>query len=306
MQFEFLQTGFTEIERITSWCMAQELPYTLQDGTIWYKQQTIVQPIHPLYRPAATDRDTAASILHTLEAGVIRWVRRAGPQNSPYPANCYVISRNRPPALEELPTVSRQYLDRALTHCQVRRIDADWLGRHGYLVYARSQQAQRYYRTAAHFPDERTFRLWHMRDQAFDDLFHYFGVFYESRLIGYMRCTVFRRGEVHLSQISLDPEYECFRPVEALAWQVLQYYFEHCDTRVFIAEADPLERGSTEASIFLDTFDFERIPMHLQVIFRRGWHYPISLMRPFRRLVGRLNPSWHSYLELDRRAAYRD
>lgn len=305
MQFEFLQTGLTETERITSWCTAQELPYILQDGAVWYKQQTIVQPIHPLYRPVAADRDTATGILHALDAGVIRWVRKAGQKTGPYPANWYIVSKDRPPAFEELQSLSRQCLDRALTHCQVRRIDADWLGRHGYLVYARSQSAQRYYRTAAHFPDERAFRLWHTRDQAYDDLFHYFGVFYESRLVGYMRCIVFRQGEVHLSQISLDPEYECFRPIEALTWQVLRYYFENCDTRIFIAGADPLERGSTETGIFLDTFEFDRIAMHLQVIFRRGWHYPISLMRPFRRLVGRLSPSWHSYLELDRQF-YRD
>lgn len=299
MYFEFVSRLSTPTERLSDWCRQQRVPHTIVQDTVWYNTKQLIQPFAPFYKNIQLSETEAHNLIEELQGGVVRWSTKKRKQPA-QENDWYIINRNLQLHLQDLPESSIKRIYSGLNYCEVRPIEAELAARDGYLIQMKAQAVEQDYTSMLWFDDKETYTAFVSRDEQFDDVIQYYGIFYENRLVGICRCLQFEQSEVQVTHTVFDPDYTKFKTKEALMWWVIKYYFEERGFKSIIAGTRPLDPTSTEHKFYLQNFLFEKTAMRLNVEFRGDIRNRLSLMRPFSRLVGKISTDMQTYLALDK------
>lgn len=303
MYFEFVSRLSTPAERLSDWCRQQRVPHAIVQDTVWYNTKQLIQPFAPFYKDIQLSKTQAQSLIDELQGGVVRWSTKK--QKQPAQDNdWYIINRNLQLHMEDLPESSVKRIYSGLNYCEVRPIEAELAARDGYLIQVKAQSVEKDYTSMLWFNNQEAYTAFVSRDEQFDDVIQYYGIFYENRLVGICRCLQFEQSEVQVTHTVFDPDYIKFKTKEALMWWVINYYFEERGFKSIIASTRPLDPTSTEHQFYLQNFLFEKTAMRLNVEFRGDIRNRLSLMRPFSRFVGKINSDMHTYLALDKQRSH--
>jgi hypothetical protein len=293
MKFDFLPYTLTREDRIAEWLEDKSIPFLRHDGIIWYKEMNIAQPLAPFSTRIQLDPADSTHILQKLDAGTLRYTTKLS-QSTKIKNTYYIVSALQPIFLEDLDPASRKEIELGIRLCTVRRVESGEIARNAWLIQMRHQSALNDYRSLLHFKNEEDFVDFVLPETKYDDIIHYFGIYYGARMVGFSRCLNLPSNEVHITHIAIDPAYQGYRSMEALNWFMIQYYMECNDVKTIVSCARPLDPTSTEQDFYIQSLNFEKISLDLKVVFRRNLARQIPFSIPFKKVSTRIHPSMHT------------
>jgi len=299
MYFKFTPDTVSYVDRMSEWCVRQEIPHCILNGTLWINKSQIIQPLCPFYSDISLSEEEAEALINSLDGGVVRWTTKKN-KKTRKETDWYIINKSYLLNLEDLPEKTISNINSGFNYCEVRPLDSQVAARDGHLIQTKVQHELVDFSAMFQYHDEESFSAFAARDAAFDDVISYYGVFFENRLIGLARCQEFNQTEVQITQLLLDPDYIKFKSKEALLWWVIRHYFEEKGFKSIVAGTRPLDPTSTEHDFLMEDFLFEKTYMDLHVVFRNDIHYRVSMMRPFSRFASKISAHMRTYLALDK------
>lgn len=299
MTFEFINNKQDQKSKLIQWCETQNIPHYLYNDIVYINNQQLIQPLAPFYKHIAITKAEALQIIEQLKGGVIRWPSKKRSRIET-DKDWYVITRDMNIAKDELPLMSQRSLHTGFNQCKFRRIEAIEVAREGYRLLQKNASEHLSFDLMTLSNSEDDFIDIVSRDQKYDDFIHYFGAFYDRKLIGFCRCMTFDETEVHLTHIIMDEDYLKFKSKISLVWYIMGYYFDYCNYKTIVSGSRPYGPTSQSGQFFLDELLFEKSYFDLHVVFRRDIDYKMSFMRPFGKLMGKLRSDMKTYINLDR------
>jgi hypothetical protein len=289
MEFEFLQVITTHTEKLSQWLEAQRIPYMMHEQVLWYSDRNMIQPLAPFHQQVQLDEDLKQELFARFDAGLIRWYGRVD-QRKLNGFDWYVVGKQYQACLADLKPLIRKEIESGLRMCDVRRVDASYLARNACMLLHKTNNRIQHADQLFLFERDDDFSSLLLQEEPFDQFIHYFGVFYESRLVGFARCMIMSAKEVHLTHLMLDPEYLRFRSAEALVWHITEYYLNESRFTQVVSGSKPWDQTEQGDAFFVESLGFEKTPMQLHVQFRRKIHQQISFMQPVRKIYSSFSP----------------
>jgi hypothetical protein len=195
-----------------AWLQRQGVPLFKNQSHYWrrYGRGLIPATVAPTF--LSLDLQQCKSLLRESRAWLLRYSSDPSEDETPW---WYIVCDSVDP--KKLSPKIRQNLKRAGRQCSVRKIDAEWLADEGYSCYRVAYE--RY--TNATPTTEAQFRKAILA--TVEGPFEHWGVFVESKLVGYCQCIV-EGTHVNTSVTKYDPSYLKVRTAYALVSEMVNYY----------------------------------------------------------------------------------
>jgi hypothetical protein len=263
----------------------------LANDTVFYKYRRMVEPMAPAGHDAGLTQQQARDLLDELGGVLVRW----GSGFSEEDTGWYSIVCDDLLAVEDLPSRNaRSKLRRGLKNCRAEQIDAGYLARHGYPVYASAFDR---YSGRHEVDDESRFVDKIRRAAPFPDLVHYWGVFHADRLVGYSANYVFEDVEVSATEIKFDPAYLKHYSSYALMHRMTEHYLD-AGVGSLNAGGRSLAHDTAFQDYLVDTFRYHKAFTRLRVAFSRPYALGLRATRPLRGVLGRADRRLDALYEL--------
>jgi hypothetical protein len=281
------------VDRYVSMFEGRGQPVAVANDTVFYNYNRMVEPLAPAGHDAALTGHQARELLDDLGGVLVRW----GGGFRDHDTGWYHVICDDYPALDDNPSRrGRRDIRKGLRACRVEQVDAEYIARHGYQVYA---SAFSRYAGRQSADDERVF-VRRMRSAApYPDLVHYWGVFSGAQLVGYSANYVFEDIEVALSELKLDPAHLGQYSSYALMHAMTEHY-----ARSGVAWVNAGTRSLAHDTAFqpylISKFQFRKAFVRLRVAFRPAYALGLRVTRPLRRVLGRADPRLDALYELHR------
>jgi hypothetical protein len=246
-------------------------------GTRWKIYHKALVPASPIPTFTQLTLEEAKAILNQSNAHFIRWSSDPTEEPTTWWWNvCSSYDKSK------LSSNTRSKIKRGTRLCTVDRVSASWLAQHGYECYVSAFQR---YTNASPEPFE-SFRTRIMETADYEDLFQYWAVFCEGRLVGYVKCDIEPKKGVSTNVLKYNPEglkqYASYALMDTLL------------TSYVVERALPINNGErtvlhdSNMQDFLLKFGFRRHYCRLNIIYSSPLHHVVNLVYPFRSLVQRL------------------
>lgn len=270
-------------------------PYTLCGGRIYRPYAGAIRPYGPIKQDYTLGRSDATGVMGRLGRPILLCTDGIDTQSG---GDWYAVICRRFTPIEECDAKHRSEIRRGLKSCEVRRVDADFLIRHGYPVYLKAHE--RYRGRSRPGWNESAFQRHFESSRPFDDIVHCWGVFRDGRMITFGVVNVFGRIEATYWMIKTDPDSLPHYPVYALLHTMNGHYlgdgqFEYVNDgwRAIIHE--------TGIQDFLcRKFGFQRAHSRLQVTYRPWLALGVGSVYPLRGCLGRLSSRLEALFEIER------
>jgi hypothetical protein len=120
----------------------------------------------------------------------------------------------------------RKKIRRGLQNCTVKQVTAEFISSHGFEVFLSAFTKYKNVSKPRITPEQ--FEKQYMGRKSFEDIFHYWGVFSNSKLIGYAENLIYDDVEVNYSTMKFSPEFFNLYPSYALIYTMDKYYLTDC------------------------------------------------------------------------------
>lgn len=162
-------------------------------------------------------------------------------------------------------------------------MEAKYIAEQGYPVYL---SAFKRYKGVEIPVTEASFKLDTMTKNSFDDIQHYWGVFYRDNLIAYASNIIF--GEtVNYSVIKFDQKYLNLYPSYALIYNMNRYYLAE---RGFAYVDDGFRSIYHQSNIqeyLINKFGFRKVNVKLNITYKCMIQYLLKITFPFRKTLSK-------------------
>jgi hypothetical protein len=266
-------------------------PVAVANDTLFYVYNRMVEAMAPAGHDSSLTQQQARDLLDDLGGVLVRWGNGFSDQDTGW----YYVLCDHYPALPELPSRNaRRDIRKGLRTCRVEQIDADYMARHGYPVYA---SAFGRYSGRHDIEDESQFVRKIRQAAPYADLVHYWGVFYDSKLVGYSANYVYEDIEVTPTEVKLDPAYLRQCPSAALIHTMTEHYLTSG-----IAWINAGTRSLVHDTAFQDylttKFQYHRAFVRLRAAFRPPYAIGLRATKPLRRVLGKADRRLDALYEL--------
>ena len=256
-----------------SWLKSQSVPLFESNGVYWRLYNGALLPASPAPHFLNVPNTQANDLLRQSGAWFLRYT--SDPTNSETPWWYIVCDGN---ASKRLSPKLRNQVKFANRNCSVQRIDAGWLGEHGYAIY---RSAHDRYANASPMSHD-TFRANVVG--TLGGPIEYWGVFVGQKLAGYCQCNV-EDDNVDISVMRLDPAYLKSYTAYSMVSYLIDHYVHQGNTPLSNGERSVAHR--TNFQDFLLKFGFEKFFCRLNVIYQPWVKTIIHTTFPFRRSLTR-------------------
>ena len=276
---------------------AKRTPFALVAGQLFARQRNWITPVGPAAQRFTLTRSQARELLAQLGGWWVSWTEGFGAPaaNSGWHA---VICRQFVP-LDKMPAKRRYEVNRGLKNCEVRRVDAAEIARHGYEVHAAALRS--YDRgSAPNLPTPEQFAKRVQTDTPFADIKHHWAVYHAGRMIAFAQCYLHGRTEVDYTLIKLHPQHLNLYPAYALIHRMNEYYL---GAQGFAYVNDGWRSIFHETGVqdfLIQKFNFEKAPANLRVRFRQPLATLLQVSTPLHPVLSRVDNRLKALLELRR------
>jgi hypothetical protein len=239
--------------------VAQKYPVHWIDGLPWRIKNRILEPIVPPHQVARVSHAQVRATVARSDALLARW--NEGWDTAPC-AWWWICCDDREYDIDRLPRRGRRGARQGLARCDVRRIDAAYLGEQGYAVYAAAHARYPGHVQsvpAAGFVEE-------IRKSGESGFYDNWGCFVEGRLAAYVRCILLD-DVVIVSEVKSDPAQLGAKPNNALIYALTRDYMRSATVR-YVTDGSRTVHHETAFQNFLEELGFRRIYCPLQVAMR--------------------------------------
>jgi len=178
---------------------------------------------------------------------------------------------------------ARKKIKRGLEFCTVERVDADFIAKKGYdILYA---AVKSYKGRVKIFTDEKGFTQRNKARNFYPEIFHYWGVFHNSKLIGYAENLIFDTIEASYSTMKFLPEKFSLFPTYALVYSMDEYYLKKNNFEYVNDGFRNILHDTNIQEFLIKNFNFFKQPTKLYLYYKPIINLIVRTVYPFRNLI---------------------
>jgi hypothetical protein len=191
----------------------------------------------------------------------------------------------------------RNELRKGTANCKVQQVDATFISRNGYQIYT---SAFKRYKNLSYNPvDEKSFSREIDCGARYQDIIHYWGVFFQGKLIGYSSNFIFDKTEASYSSIKIDPAYLSLNSSSILIYEMNRSYLDENRFEYVNDGYRTLLHDTNFQSFLIRKFGFIKAGLKLEVYYKPLFAAIIKALYPVRRLVVQIDPRIQAVLKLE-------
>jgi hypothetical protein len=281
------------VERYASLLQDRGQAVAVANDTVFYNYNRMVEPMAPIGHDAALTEQQERELQEQLGGVLVRFGRGFSDEETGW----YSVICDDYPAIADNPSPGgRRNIRKGLRECRVRQVDAEYMARHGYPAYA---SAYGRYSGRQAIEGERDFAEKMRRAIPYDDLVHYWGVFYGDKLVGYGANYVYEDIEVASTEVKLDPAYLNKYSSAALMHTMTEHYLT-AGTAWLNSGARSLSHDTAFQEYLIKKFNYRKAHVRLRVAFKPAYALGLRATLPLRAVLGRVDSRVDALYELHR------
>lgn len=258
--------------------------HAVLNGQLFVRRQKWVNPVGPACVEYKLTPAEAEGLARQLGGLWVAWTGGFDPEASP--DRWYAVICRKFCPKDEMPAKRRYEVNKSLRSCEVKRVDADEIARHGYEVHV---EALKGYGAEVSVPTREQFAAAVRRDSGFDDIRHHWAAYSGGEMIGFAHCSIYDRLEVDYSMIKLHPKHLPLYPGYGLIYRMNEYYLGECGVGCVNDGWRSVLHDTGMQEFLVQKFAFEKMPLALHVHFRRPLGAMLSLSTPIHPILSRWN-----------------
>jgi hypothetical protein len=253
------------------------------NNKFWVKYGRIIVPIGPINIDYSISEEQARQLMKMIPGSLM--IRRTHGYQEP--GGCedwYAVISDEFKDLASFRSKHRWEIKKGLENCKVKQVDADFIVRYGYDVYLSTFSR---YKGEIKPIGKKDFIRIIGTTKDFDDIYHYWAVFYENKVIGYSMMAIFGNEEVLISVGKFVPKYLKLHSHSALIYTLTQHYLSNLSIgcintgfRGIYHETDVQERN-------IKKFSFKKKPLKLAITYNYLLQFFLAATYSFRKLLGK-------------------
>jgi hypothetical protein len=189
------------------------------DDKLWVDYHRVVVPIGPITVDYAISDEQAAQLMKKFPGSLM--VRYTKDYNCTNCEEWYAVICDEFKDLESYRHENRRKIKKGLKNCEVRQVDAGFIAESGYEIYT---SAFSRYQDLIKPMGNNDFMKMVKLTKDFDDIYHYWAVFRENKLIAYATIRIYGDEEAEISVTKFMPEYLKYYPSNALFYTMAKHY----------------------------------------------------------------------------------
>lgn len=223
MAISFLENIVTYSERFQSYYDELGFEAVETDRGVWFFDGKIAKYTGPL-----ENINPGVNLPFLNRASLICYSWQASPAYH-HGVKTYMLTKEVHTNLDELETVHRIYLERDMSVFRTRRVEADEVSNN--LTTLLNKIDASAYKDCSFSPIYWDYYLGNSIaiDRKYEDIVQYFGIFFESRMIGYAKFFVFGKEEAQLQEFMVDPDFEYLKVGLSASYYFSNYYLKEND-----------------------------------------------------------------------------
>jgi hypothetical protein len=139
-----------------------------------------------------------------------------------------------------------------------------------------------------------------LREAAYPDLLHNWGVYVNGRLVAYAQNQIHGNKEVTYSSMKFDPAFLHLRPSYALIYIMNEYYLNHIGIDYVNDGSRSIYHETKFQEFLLHNFNFEKAYTTLHIHYRPPLKWLVNMLYPLRGYAGKVDRRLMALLELER------
>jgi hypothetical protein len=275
-----------------------KIKYVVINDIIWYVYQKTVIPLGPVKFGYTLQKEEISFLLSKFSnAFLLKYSDGFDVDNRNKCLEYYAVIKEKHIDLGFLSSERRSEIRRGLKNCVVERIDAEYLSSNGFEVFLSAFERYKGVKQLSITLGE--FKNKILNRKAFSDIFHYWGIFNNSKLIGYAENLIYDNIEANYSTIKLNPNYLEYYPSYALIYQMNKYYLEECEFEYVNDGFRSILHQSNIQNFLIKKFNFFKKYTNLQVHYKPIVALAVLTAFPFKKIFKQRYPQIDALLKLE-------
>jgi len=216
------------LQRFIEYFDLAKIKYVILKDTIWYEYQKSIIPLGPAKYDYSLSADEVTSLLKKFSKSfLIRSTNGFSDSEELGSTEWYAVIKDKHLDINLLDSYEgRKKVRRGLQNCKVERVDAEFIANNAYKIFISAYS--RYKGISVPKITNQEFAKQYIQRKSFDDIFNYWGVFSNDKLIGYSENLIYDMVEVNYSTMKFNPEHFNLYPSYALVYTMDKYYLDTC------------------------------------------------------------------------------
>ncbi len=212
------------IQRFSEYYNLANIKHVILKDTLWFDYQKSVIPLGPAKNDYSLNNYEIQLLLKNFSNSLLlRSTTGFNYSNNLENPTWYAIIKDQFVDIDSIKSYEgRKKVRKGLQNCKVEKVNSDFIGKYGYEVFISA--FDRYKNKSKPTVTAEEFRMKYFERKSFDDLFHYWGVFYNSKLIGFAENLIYGNIEANYSTMKFCPEYLKYYPSYALIYTMDNFY----------------------------------------------------------------------------------
>lgn len=279
---------------------ASGVKFEVVDDILWREYNKIIIPVGPAKMDYTINIESKKFLLSKLPSALL--VRATdGFRNvntETIEDRWYAVVCDKFNDINELSAKNRNEINRGLRNCKVERIEANFLANNGLDVYISALKKRG--GLGKYIIREKDFKDKILKTKDFDDIVHYYGVFYDNRLVGYSENHVYENIEVNYSTIKIGPNFLNYYPSYALIYEMNKFYLQKEKFQYVHGGFRNILHKTNMQRYLIEKFKFRKAYTNLDILYKPYLSAFLSTTFPAKEVMGRLNPRLRALYELER------
>ena len=253
------------------------------DNKFWMNNGKMIVHIGPIQLDYSLTEDQAHKLLKKFPGGLlVRFTEGFDiPNNS---EEWYAVICDNFKDLGDIRHESRRAIKRGLENCDVRQVDADFISKCGYEVYA---SAFSRYQDVIKPLDKNEFTRTINTTIPFDDIYHYWAVFHKKKFIAYSAVAIYGDDEAEISAVKSIPEYHKLYPSNVLFYTMNKHYLANNSMKYVNAGYRNIFHKTQIQDFLIKRLSFKKSYMNVGIIYNSKYKYFVKVTYPFQRMLSR-------------------
>ena len=256
----------------------------IMNGKLWVNYGRLIIPIGPISKDYSISEEQAHQLMKMIPGSLM--VRYSHNNNTNGCKEWYAIICDNFLELGGMRRKRRNEIRRGLKHCDIRQLDAAFIAKHGYDVYFPA--FSRYQGTLKPI-GIKEYKNMINATINFDDIYHYWGAFYQNKLVGYMVVALYGKEEADISVGKFIPEYLRYHPSDALVQTVVEYYLQNELISYLNSGYRNMYHKTSVQEYLLVKFNFKKSYLNLKVTYSTLLNYIIKMTFPLRGWLSKIH-----------------
>ncbi|MFZ0283229.1 MAG: hypothetical protein WAL29_16380 [Bacteroidales bacterium] len=280
-----MKNGSQYLSRFAELYERQGRQVAKMDNKFWVNYGKIIVPIGPINGDYAISEEQARRLMKMIPGALM--VRYTYGYHEPDSCkDWYAVICDEFKDLSMFRSNYRREIKKGLENCEVRQVDAHFIAEYGYEVYI---SAFSRYKGGAKPLDKYAFNQLISATKIFDDIYHYWAVFYNNKLIAYSMVAIYGNDEAEFSVSKFIPDYLKYYSHNSLIYTLTEHYLSKLSMQYFNTGFRSIYHKTDVQSFYIKKFLFNKKFLNMSVTYNYLLLYFINSTFPIRKLLSKAN-----------------